>query len=168
MRIKALIEEDFVQYSKPVMFIGTCFCNWKCCIEQNLDKSICQNSALAKSPFLQVDDETLIERYLANPITQGIVFGGLEPFEQFEELKNFIASFRNVSNDEIVIYTGFYPKEISKEIVELQKFPNIIVKFGRFIPNDVKHYDEVLGVELASSNQFAVRLDDYAYESSSK
>jgi hypothetical protein len=34
-------------------------------------------------------------------------------------------------------------------------FDNIIVKFGRFIPDDEKRFDEVLGVELASHNQYA-------------
>ena len=37
---------------------------------------------------------------------------------------------------------------------------NIIIKFGRFIPNRPSRYDEVLGVELASDNQFAKRIED--------
>ena len=39
MRLKALIDEDFTNYKKPSMFIGTISCNWKCCKEQNLDVS---------------------------------------------------------------------------------------------------------------------------------
>ena len=35
----------------------------------------------------------------------------------------------------------------------------MIIKFGRFIPNDDKHIDPVLGVELASKNQYAVKLN---------
>ena len=31
----------------------------------------------------------------------------------------------------------------------------VIVKFGRFRPNQEKHYDEVLGVYLISDNQYA-------------
>ena len=31
----------------------------------------------------------------------------------------------------------------------------IIVKFGRFRPNQEPHYDEVLGVNLISDNQYA-------------
>ena len=37
-------------------------------------------------------------------------------------------------------------------------FRNIIVKFGRFIPDQESHYDEVLGVNLASNNQYAKKL----------
>ena len=41
---------------------------------------------------------------------------------------------------------------------KLKQYDNIIIKFGRFIPNQEKHYDEVLGVELASPNQYARRI----------
>lgn len=40
----------------------------------------------------------------------------------------------------------------------LKKYKNIIVKFGRYIPNQKKHFDPVLGVELASDNQHAEKL----------
>lgn len=163
MRIKALIEEDFIQYKKPVMFIGVCFCDWKCCLEQNLDKSICQNSDLAKFPFLEVevDDEILIKKYLANPITRGIVFGGLEPFKQYDELYSFISSLREKTDDEVIIYTGYNLEEIIDQVTELKDFGNIIIKFGRYIPNSQKIYDKVLGVTLASDNQYAMRLDEW-------
>jgi hypothetical protein len=41
---------------------------------------------------------------------------------------------------------------------EFKQFKNIIIKFGRFVPNQEKHYDEVLGIELASPNQYARRI----------
>ena len=37
-------------------------------------------------------------------------------------------------------------------------YSNIIIKFGRFIPNREPHFDEVLGVNLASNNQYAKRI----------
>ena len=40
----------------------------------------------------------------------------------------------------------------------LKKYKNIIMKFGRYIPNKKKHYDPVLGVYLASNNQFGEKL----------
>jgi hypothetical protein len=56
----------------------------------------------------------------------------------------------------VVIYSGYYKHELPTEYIQrLQIVPNIIVKFGRFIPNEQPHYDEVLGVKLASSNQYA-------------
>ena len=47
---------------------------------------------------------------------------------------------------------------ILDKVKELSKFKNVIVKFGRFIPNQNSHYDEVLGVELASNNQYARKV----------
>jgi hypothetical protein len=38
-------------------------------------------------------------------------------------------------------------------------FKNIIIKFGRFVPNKPHHIDEVLGIELASDNQYAKRIN---------
>lgn len=157
MKIKGIIEEDFIQYKKPSMFILTSTCTFKCEKECGI-KGLCQNNPLINTLSKDINDEALINRYRNNPLTQAIVFGGLEPFDQFEELFNFIKKFREVSLDDIVIYTGYYKEELLEKISELKIFPSIIIKFGRYIPNQVKHRDEVLGIELASSNQAAERI----------
>lgn len=158
MRIKSFVDEDFIQYFKPSMFIITCFCNWKCCLDGGFDKAICQNSSLSSSPIIEISNIELITRYLKNPITSSIVFGGLEPFEQFEELELFIKEFRKFSNDDIVIYTGFNKEEIINKVNILSKYKNIVIKFGRYVPNQKSKYDEVLGVTLASPNQKGERF----------
>lgn len=161
MRLKALIDEDFTNYKKPSMFIGTISCNWKCCKEQNLDVSMCQNSALAQSDMVELANEIIVKRYKNNAITKAIVFGGLEPFDQYQEMIELISEFRRQKiYDDIVIYTGYYDYEIPKDRLQnLLGLQNIIVKFGRYIPNTDRRYDEVLGVILASDNQYAERLD---------
>ena len=60
--------------------------------------------------------------------------------------------------DDIVIYTGYKKYEIENQLAQLKQFPNIVVKFGRYIPQQPPVYDEVLGVELASLNQYAERI----------
>ena len=159
MKIKGLIDEDFTNYKKSSMFIATCYCNWKCCVEQGLDKSICQNSEIAQQKNIEVSADEIFSRYISNSITNALVVGGLEPFLQFEEIYELIKYFRdNNCNDDIVIYTGYYDYEISDKINMLKQFQNIIIKFGRFIPNQNSHYDEILGVKLASNNQYAERI----------
>ena len=140
------------------MFIATCYCDFKCCKELNLDICICQNSPIAQSKIVDISNERLIKRYLKNKLTSAIVFGGLEPFKQFDELFSFIEDFRKVSKDEIVIFTGYYEDELKEEIEKLKQFKNIIIKFGRYIPGHKVHYDEILGVNLASDNQYAKRI----------
>ena len=80
---------------------------------------------------------------------------GLEPIDSWADLQLFIQKFRERSNDDIVIYTGYYKEEIADKINWLKNYDNIVVKFGRFIPGHKKHYDEVLGINLASDNQYA-------------
>lgn len=157
MRIKFLKDEDITNYKKISMFIGTVRCTWKCCTEAGIPSTVCQNYAWSKNEIKHIDNQYIIERYLQNPLTEAIVFGGLEPMDQFIELYAFITAFRRHSDDDIVIYTGYYPAEIAEEVQLLKQFKNIIIKYGRYIPNDTTRYDEVLGVTLASSNQYAVQ-----------
>ena len=59
---------------------------------------------------------------------------------------------------DVIIYTGFYREEIEETIDSLSrnKSNKLIVKYGRFIPNSKKRYDNVLGVTLSSDNQYAL------------
>lgn len=158
MNIKFLVEEDFVNYKKPSMFIGFPTCTWKCEKDCKM-KGLCQNGSLATSPTFKISKEDIVRRYIDNPISKAVVFGGLEPFDSWEDLANLVAEFRRYTTDDIVIYTGYYETEISDDIEYLrQNYDNIIVKFGRFIPNKEKVYDEILGVNLASDNQYGERI----------
>ncbi len=156
MRIKGLKDEDFVNYKKPAMFIGFPSCSWKC--DKECGKKVCQNGTLATSPDIIIEVESVVNRYINNPITSSIVCGGLEPFDSWEDLYQLIVYMRVSTQDDIVIYTGYYKEEIEEYIDELKAFRNIIIKFGRYIPNQEKHYDEVLGVYLASNNQHAEKI----------
>ena len=156
MRIKGCIDEDFSNYKEPSMFILTSFCSFKCDIEYGA--GCCQNSSLAHAEPIRVDDNELIQKYINNPITKAIVFGGLEPLDQLAEVWNFIQTFRHdyKRDDTIVIYTGYDEDEISSLTKSMiTDLGNIVVKYGRYVPYQEKHFDEVLGVYLASPNQYA-------------
>ncbi len=156
MIIKQLLDEDFVNYKKPSMFIGFPSCSWKC--DKECGMQVCQNSALASSPIKNIGFKTIVNRYINNPITSSVVCGGLEPFDTWDDLYGLVIYLRTSIQDDIVIYTGYYKEEIKEYIDKLKAFPNIIVKFGRYIPNHEKHFDEVLGIYLASDNQYAERI----------
>lgn len=160
MKVKALIEEDFTNYKCPAFFIGTVSCDGKCCIDAGIPLEVCQNNRWRARTEVEIPDTVLCERYLNNPITQAIVFGGLEPFEQFDEMLHLIATLRKTYNctDDVVIYTGYRKNEIQKEIDKLILYPNVIVKYGRYIPDRPRRYDETLGVELISDNQYAEKI----------
>ena len=156
MIIKQLIDEDFTNYKKPSMFIGFPSCNWKC--EKDCGMRVCQNSTLAESSDIQIEVSELVDRYVGNPITKAVVCGGLEPFNSWRDLKQLINLLRTQTLDDIVIYTGYEEDEIKNQVQYLRSYRNIVIKFGRFIPNQQPHYDGVLGVKLASDNQYARRI----------
>lgn len=157
MRVKSIIDEDFVNYKKPSMFIATCFCDWKCCHEANISESVCQNNGIASMPTIDISAENIFRRYINNPISEAIVIAGLEPMLQRKEVLELIAHFREHGcNDPIVIYTGYTEEEVEPYLALIKKFDNLIFKFGRYIPGQEPHRDEVLGVMLASDNQKGV------------
>lgn len=153
MKIKGLISEDFVNYKKPAMTIMFPYCTFKC------GTDYCQNSSLAHEDNIEISIEDLVQRYIENPITEAIVMQGLEPFDSWKDVLQFIDLLREQSSDDVVIYTGYNKEEILSYIALLSKlYKNIVVKFGRYIPDQEKHFDEILGVWLAGRNQYAERI----------
>ena len=153
MIIKGIQEEDFINYKKPAMTIMFPHCNgFKCGAEY------CQNSPLSKSEDIEIDISDIVIRYLNNPITESVVMQGLEPFDSWDDLIGFVKQLRESCDDDIVIYTGYYKEEIADRITLLSKYKNIVIKYGRYIPNQQSHLDPILGVELASQNQFAEKI----------
>lgn len=157
MRIKGLVDEDFVNYKLPSMFIATSKCSFKC--DAECGKAVCQNLPLATAPVIEIGNKELVDRYINNVISQSVCLGGLEPFDDPVEIMDFIREFRSRCDDDIVIYTGYYENEIQPYVNKLRTdFKNIVIKFGRYIPDQQPHYDEVLGINLASDNQKGVRI----------
>ena len=154
--IKGIIFEDFVNYKKCSMTIAMPHCSFKC--DKECGKPVCQNSKIANDPNITVSIDKIIRQYLNNPISHSIVFQGLEPMDSWEELKEFLFTLRihNACLDDVVIYTGYNKDEIIDKIEEIRPlYSNIIFKYGRYIPDQEPHYDEILGVKLASDNQYA-------------
>ena len=158
MKVKGIIDTDIVNYKKISMTIEFPYCSFKC--DKECGRAVCQNSPLANTPNIEISYEDICIRYLNNPIAEAIVFQGLEPIDSISDVVNLIMWFRIKYNclDDIVIYTGFNKDEIDWVIDKLKWMDNIIIKYGRYIPDQEPHYDEVLGVNLASSNQYAERL----------
>ena len=168
MKVKGIDECDFVNYKKPSMFIAFNSCTWKC------GRADCQNSALALAEDIEINKEEICKKYISNPITEAFVFGGLEPFDQLMDLISLIDCIRNKFKikDDIVIYTGYTESELSMGYIGkdpkvnkqnyhflISNYDNIIIKFGRFLPNQGYHFDKVLGVKLASNNQYAMEFN---------
>lgn len=156
MLLKGLTDEDFVNYYIPSMFLIFPVCTFKC--EKECGQKCCQNSSLAQADAVDYPVKELVRRYIENPISRAVVCGGLEPFDSFEDLNEFISEFRKYSSDDIVIYTGYEKEEVRSFVEMLKPYHNIVIKFGRFRPDRNKVHSILLGVDLASDNQYAERI----------
>ena len=154
MTLKGIIDEDFINYRVPSMTLMFPKCSFKC------GNDLCQNKDLNKIENTDMTSDKICERYVANPITESVVLQGLEPMDSFADVLDFITTLRKdyQCDDDVVIYSGYNKDEISNQIYLLRQFPNIVMKYGRYIPEHKPHYDEVLGVYLISDNQYAERI----------
>lgn len=158
MKIVGMIDVDTVNYKKISATIMFPYCSFKC--DKENGQPVCQNSALAESPKIEIMAEEIVERYMNNPITEALVLQGLEPIDSWHDMYHLLQCFREQTDDDIVIYTGYTEEELENDgdLIYLKKIPNLIIKFGRYIPNQTPHYDEILGINLASDNQYAKKI----------
>ncbi len=173
MKLVNLIEEDFVNYREPGMFLGFPNCSGKC---NSPGCTVCQNEDLRHVPerdLIDISVEEIIERYKSNRVSKALICGGLEPFDSFGDLKDLCTKWGETFDiiypihlyNPIIIYTGYYPFEIIDKINALSsamvEYSTIVfVKYGRFIPGHNPHWDPILGVDLASDNQYAESLSE--------
>ena len=169
IKILGLIDCDFVNYKEPSLTLMFPYCSFKC--NKEAGKDICHNSKLCEEPKIDISLDYVVQLYKENPITKAIVIQGLEPLDSYVQLIELIDRIRKEISDPIIIYTGYTEDEVangayftheikfSKERVklwnQLKSYNNIIIKFGRYIEKSKPHYDEILGVNLASYNQYA-------------
>lgn len=163
MRVRKLLTERYQDYRLPCMYLAACFCDWKCCPDTPY---VCQNHPVAQMPVTDIPDDEILDRYEENPITEAIVIAGLEPLLQVREVVNLIrcASERGIRTT-FVIYTGYTKKEVrfigffdALKAAGIGDGIGVIMKYGRYVQDQQPHFDEVLGVELASGNQYAEKI----------
>ena len=101
------------------------------------------------------------QNYLTIPVTVGVTPANM--YIDNVKITDVSASIGKNSLDVILNYNVTYNGQTptckpAKSLVYVKNANNIIIKFGRFIPNQQSHYDAVLGIKLASSNQYAERI----------
>ena len=157
IELKGIIWEDFVNYKKPCMTLMFPKCDFKC--DYECGESFCQNWELAAAPSQTVLINPMLRKYKENPITEAIVLQGLEPLDTPVDVLIVAATLKDFEiNDDFIIYTGYTKDEVSPDLLDslASSVPgHLIIKWGRFKPRHTPHYDPVLGVKLASDNQYA-------------
>lgn len=156
-----IIAQDFVNNGLGSTFLieSGISCTFKC--DKECKQSVCQNSPLTNASIIELSIDRVIEMYNSQNISHSITFQGLEPLDNLKQHLWFIYYFRKISNDPIILWTGYDESECEALIYLIKKMNwiNIIIKYGRYIPNRNKIYDEILGVWLSSDNQYAKEID---------
>jgi len=152
MRLKQIIDESFGDFKQCSMLLVADKCTFKC--------EGCQNKHLMLLETQEFPDEEILERFLNNPISEAIVIGGLEPFEQLSEVVHFISKATEMKlSVPIVVYTGFDMEDYDLywsgfEPAAKSYDGPVIVKFGRYIQGSKPYFNKDLGVTLISDNQY--------------
>lgn len=169
MNIIFLIETDVVNFWRTSMCIGMPYCDGKCWKDLNArggnyDWSLCHNGGLLKERKIEIPVNELAKKYVNNPLSHAVVFAGMEPLISMNEVVAFIAYLRGACrcDDPVIIYTGYNEDEEPyikfHNLLETAEVNNVIVKFGRYVPDQKSHLDPVLKVMLASDNQYAKQI----------
>lgn len=159
MLVKEIIAENFQDYKKISMFICANSCDGKCWREQGLSPAICQNDKILCQKTISIPNEEIVEMFMSNHVSEAIIFGGLEPLLQIEDVVDIIRILRDAGDrSDVVVYTGYKleesPTQNFIQRIRESNLPHVLLKVGRYIPNDIGKFDEILGVRLASQNQF--------------
>ena len=96
MLVKDIIDTDIVNYKDVSMFIIFPYCTFKC------GKELCQNSKVTLMPNVDISIDSIIERYISNPMSKAIVCGGLEPFDSWNDLYQLVTKFRDNNIKDVI------------------------------------------------------------------
>lgn len=147
--------EVFQDYKDSAILFSAIDCDWKCCREYG--QSICQNQKMHGQREVILPFSRVLET-ICNSYTDAVIFGGLEPMLQADELVQCIEYLRQQGMSRpIIIYTGYYPHEINTDTLIRLANCHVIMKFGRYDPSYEPKFDDILGITLASGNQFSVQ-----------
>lgn len=158
IRLKGVITTDFINGgpSHISMTLEFPFCDFKCGVDR------CQNAGLVNMDTMTYDIDTILGLYQRTTLTDVIVLQGLEPLhpDSIDEAMDFCERARMVTNDPIIIYTGYTEAEVRSmypgQMSRLHDLTGVVMKVGRYNPDLLPKYDPILGLTLASSNQHSI------------
>jgi len=154
MKLKQILHETYGDYKECSMLLIADNCINKC--------EGCHNQHLLQLESKIFPDEEIIKRFVENPLSKAIIFGGLEPMDQAEEVEKFIFTAINMGIAcPIIIYTSYNPLSYvfrCSNVMEAikQYLGKVIIKHGPYKKDLKPVFNEDLGVTLASSNQYTI------------
>ena len=114
----------------------------------------CFNQHLKNKPSIEMSAEEIINEVKKNPFNEGIILGGLEWFNQIDDMKVLMKTAAN-SGLKIMVYTGFSVIEDESIFKECAKKVDTYLKIGPYV--EKLPQIEMYGIVLASNNQKIIK-----------
>ena len=127
-----------------LIIANNCFNNCKKCFNQHLKNK----------PSIEMSAEEIINEVKKNPFNEGIILGGLEWFNQIDDMKVLMETAAN-SGLKIMVYTGFPVIEDESIFKECAKKVDTYLKIGPYV--EKLPQIEMYGIVLASNNQKIIK-----------
>lgn len=108
-------------------------------------------------PIVEEDSQDIIDKIKEDPFSRGIIFGGFEWTEQYDELLCLISESISAGL-EVIVYTHYTVDQISTSYPELLNHKGIYIKCGEYDIHKVSATYSSYGVPLASTNQVIYKV----------
>lgn len=108
-------------------------------------------------PTIEEDSKDIIDKIASNPFNAGVVLGGFEWTEQYDELLAIIEESR-ARNLEVILYTHYTIEDIQANYSELLRYKGMYIKCGEYDDTLLSSTYTSYGVPLASTNQVIYKV----------
>lgn len=115
----------------------------------------CFNQHLKNKPSIDMTADDIIAEVKKNPFNEGIILGGLEWFEQIDDMKVLMQTAAN-SGLKIMVYTGFPVIKDETIFKECAKKVDTYLKIGPYV--ETLPGRQMYGITLASKNQKIIKF----------
>lgn len=115
----------------------------------------CFNQHLKNKPSIDMTADDIIAEVKKNPFNEGIILGGLEWFEQLDDMYILMKAAAE-SNLKIMVYTGESYIKDESIFIECAKKVETYVKLGPYI--ETLPGRQMYGITLASKNQKIIKF----------
>lgn len=115
----------------------------------------CFNQHLKNKPSIDISVEDVIAEVKSNPFNQGVIFGGLEWYNQKDDLYKLMRAAADAGL-KIMVYTGKTTIDDKMIFEECAKKVDTYLKLGPYIDNLPSTV--MYGITLASNNQSIIKF----------
>jgi len=117
----------------------------------------CFHDNLKDGDYLVSTAEEIIKEIEDYKFSEGIILGGLEWTEQYDELLELLHC-ATISGLKVILYTHYDDEELRVKFPEIYRYKGIYIKYGEYQRGNHTPGYSSYGVPLASDNQYIEQI----------